>query len=82
MCSPNSCIHATAAPAQPPDQFLAVAQQMSRRDTLSSSVANIVRVATDARVLIDSPLDAIARASQTNVDAAMNVACSVGATVD
>jgi hypothetical protein len=55
---------------------------MSRRDTLSSSVANIVRVATDAQVLIDSPLDAIARASQTNVDAAMNVACSVGATVD
>jgi hypothetical protein len=55
---------------------------MHQFDTLSSGVANIVRVATDAQVLVNAPLDAVARAAQTNIDAAMNVACGIRAAVD
>jgi hypothetical protein len=67
---------------QPLHQAPAQLQQMHRCDTLSSSVENIVRVATDAQGLVNTPIDTIARAAQTNINTAMNVACSVGAAVD
>lgn len=54
----------------------------SANDILTSGVANVVRVSTDAQILIDASLDAVAGAAETDVDTAMNETWCISAAVD
>ena len=48
----------------------------------TSSVANVISVAGNPQVLVNAPLDAVAAAAKTNVDAAVDVAVGICAAVD
>jgi hypothetical protein len=48
----------------------------------TSGVADVVRVAADAQILVNAPLNAVTRAAQADVDSTMNEAISIGTTVD